>query len=77
MEEIDRLQPDAIELRCERLSNRSKMKKAVNAIMTMPIHYDSFSQEAIVELAVKYRLPAIYPTKNLSMRAVSWPMAAT
>ena len=34
-------------------------------------------RKRIVELAGKYRLPAIYPQKELSMRAVSCPTGRT
>jgi putative tryptophan/tyrosine transport system substrate-binding protein len=52
-------------------------QKQVGAIMTLTTRPFFGERKRIVELAVKYRLPAIYFQKSLSMRAVSCRMART
>jgi putative tryptophan/tyrosine transport system substrate-binding protein len=52
-------------------------QKQVGAIMTMSTGPFFAERRRIVELVVKYRLPAIYSEKGLSMRAVSCRMGRT
>ena len=53
-------------------------QKQVNAIMTTQTRPFFAERKRIVELAGKYRLPAIYlPEGSLSMRAVSCPTEQT
>jgi hypothetical protein len=52
-------------------------QKKVGAIMTMVGRRFFAERERIVELAGKYRLPAIYFQKSLSMRAGSCPTGRT
>ena len=52
-------------------------QKQVGAIMTIPGRRFGAERRRIVELAGKYRLPAIYPERGLSMRAASCPMVWT
>ena len=52
-------------------------QKQVNAIMTITTRRFFAERKRIVELAGKYRLPAIYFQKELSMRAVSCPTGRT
>ena len=52
-------------------------QKQVGAIMTTANRRFFAERKRIVELAGKYRLPAIYPRRSLSMRAASCPMGRT
>jgi putative ABC transport system substrate-binding protein len=60
LEEI-KTQPDAKGLKS---AFQTAMQKQVNAIMTIPTRPVLAERNQIVELAVKYRLPAIYPQKE-------------
>ena len=73
LEEIE-TQPDPKGL--ENAFQTAKQKQ-VNAIMTPATRPFFAERKRIVELAVKYRLPAIYSRRSLSMRAVSCPMEQT
>jgi hypothetical protein len=65
LEEID-TQLDAKGLE---IAFQTAKQKQVNAIMTFATRTFFAERKRIVELAVKYRLPAIYFQKDLSMRA--------
>ena len=52
-------------------------QKQVDAIMTTATRPFFAERKRIVELAGKYRLPAIYSRRSLSMRAASCPMGRT
>ena len=52
-------------------------QKQVNAIMTIATRPFFAERKRIVELAGKYRLPAIYSRRSMSMRADSCPMGRT
>ena len=52
-------------------------QKQVDAIMATTSRGFFAERKRIVELAGKYRLPAIYSRRSLSMRAVSCPMGRT
>ena len=56
---------------------RIAKQKQVGAIMTIAGTRFFAERKRIVELAGKYRLPAIYPQKEFVMRAVSCPMGWT
>ena len=74
MEEIE-TQPDAEGLES---AFKTAKQKQVGAIMVNPGRRFFAERKRIVELAVKYRLPAIYfQRRGLSMRAVSCPMGQT
>ena len=73
LEEIE-TQPDAKGLES---AFQTAKQKQVGAIMTTTGRRFFAERKRIVELAGKYRLPAIYPQRSLSMRAVSCPMGKT
>ena len=52
-------------------------QKQVDAIMTTTARRFFAERKRIVELAGKYRLPAIYPRRSMSMRAASCPTGWT
>ena len=56
---------------------QSAKQKQVGAIMTATGRPFFAERKRIVEFAGKYRLPAIYPRRSLSMRAVSCPTGRT
>ena len=60
MEEIE-TQPDAKGLES---AFQTAKQKQVNAIMAFPVPFFFAERKRIVELAGKYRLPAIYPQKE-------------
>jgi len=73
LEEIDaQPNPKALES-----AFQTAKQKQVGAIMTQSIRPFFVERKRIVELAVKHRLPAIYPQKGMSMRAVSCRMEWT
>ena len=73
LEEIE-TQPDAKGLES---AFQTAKQKQVGAIMTTAGRRFFAERKRIVELAVKYRLPAIYPRRGLSMRVVSCPTGRT
>jgi putative ABC transport system substrate-binding protein len=73
LEEIE-IQPDAKSLES---AFQTAKQKQVGAIMTITTRPFFAERKRIVELVGKYRLPAIYPTKIMSMRAVSCPTGRT
>ena len=73
LEEIE-TQPDAKGLES---AFQTAKQKQVGAIMTTTTRHFFAERKRIVELAVKYRLPAIYSRRSLSMRAVSCPTGRT
>ena len=73
LEEIE-TQPDAKGLES---AFQTAKQKQVGAIMTTASRRFFAERKRIVELAGKYRLPAIYPRRSLSMRAVSCPTGRT
>ena len=73
LEEIE-TQPDAKGLES---AFQTAKQKQVGAIMTLATRPFFAERKRIVELAGKYRLPAIYTRRSLSMRAVSCPTGRT
>jgi putative ABC transport system substrate-binding protein len=56
---------------------KTAKQKQVGAIMTSAGRRFFAERKRIVQLAGKYRLPAIYPVKEMSMRTASCPMGGT
>ena len=73
LEEIE-MQPDPKGLE---IAFQTAKQKQVGAIMTTPLRRFFAERKRIVELAGKYRLPAIYPRRSLSMRVASCPTVRT
>ena len=73
LEEIE-TQPDAKGLES---AFKTAKQKQVGAIMTTPGNRFFAERKRIVELAGKYRLPAIYPERSLWKRAASCLMGRT
>ena len=73
LEEIE-TQPEPKELES---AFQTAKQKQVNAILTLSNPRFFAERKRIVELAVKYRLPAIYPQEEYVKQAVSCPTGRT